>query len=37
MVEVEEAPLIVRYAPYIGGIGAIAVIGIIIYVKKSKG
>jgi hypothetical protein len=37
MVEVEEASLIVRYAPYIGGIGAIAVIGIIIYVKKSKG
>jgi len=37
MVEVEEVSLIVRYAPYIGGIGAIAVIGIIIYVKKSKG
>jgi hypothetical protein len=39
IVKVEEPPAYVKYAPYIGGIGAIAiaVIGIIMYVKKSKG
>jgi hypothetical protein len=39
LVRVEEPPAYVKYAPYIGGIGAIAivVIGMVIYVKKSKG
>jgi len=37
MVKVEEQSPFVRYAPYIGGVGAIAVIGIIVYLKKSKG
>ncbi|MDH5788729.1 MAG: hypothetical protein OEZ40_10605 [Candidatus Bathyarchaeota archaeon] len=37
MAKVEEAPLYVKYAPYIGGVGIIAVIGIVIYLKKSKG
>jgi hypothetical protein len=37
MVEVEEVSLIVKYAPYIGGVGAVVVIGMIIYLKKSKG
>jgi hypothetical protein len=39
LVRVEEPPAYVKYAPYIGGIGAIAigVIGVVIYVKKSKG
>lgn len=38
LVRVEEPPAYVKYAPYIGGIGAIAivVIGMVIYVKKSK-
>ena len=39
LVRVEEPPAYIKYAPYIGGIGAIAivVIGMVIYVKKSKG
>jgi len=37
MVKVEEQSPLVRYGPYIAGVSAIAVIGIIIYLKKSKG
>lgn len=37
MVKVEEAPLYVRYAPYFGVAGLVAVIGIAVYLKKSKG
>lgn len=38
MIRVEEPPLLVKYSLYIGGgIGAIAVIGVIVYWKKSRG
>lgn len=38
MIRVEEPPLLVKYSLYIGGgIGVIAVIGVIVYWKKSRG
>ena len=38
MVRVEEPPFLVKYSFYIGGgIGVIAVIGVIVYWKKSRG
>jgi hypothetical protein len=37
-IRVEEMPLLVKYSLYIGGgIGAIAIIGVIIYWRKSRG
>jgi len=37
-IRVEEPPLLVKYSLYIGGgIGVIAVIGVIVYWKKSRG
>jgi len=38
IIRVEEQPIFVKYALYIcGGMGAAAVIGIVIYLRKSKG
>jgi len=38
MIKVEEPTFFMKYSLYIGGgIGAVAIIGVIIYMKKSKG
>jgi hypothetical protein len=36
LIKVDEPPLYLKYAPYIGLVGVIAVIGIVVYLKKSK-
>jgi hypothetical protein len=36
-VEVEEVSLVVKYGPYIGGLGLIVAVGLVVYLRRSKG
>jgi hypothetical protein len=37
LVKVEEVPPLVKYGPYVGGIGAVVLIGVVVFLKRSKG